>query len=418
MIKVVALEKKNRKGKVDSYLRFRGTLFGVKRDVTIRNEYDKGVATILESLINQIASYVSLGSLPPENLQRQMAAIKEPKFIEVFKKLDLIPEEMTHKDFTLGSFLDSCLDSNRQDVKAGIIENSTLTKRKNACKKCIKHFGSGFDVRKLDYGNLRKYFDGRVKLHSRSLVAGEVKILRMYFRQAVKAGLVSANPFEDITVEIDHDNIQQKRVIIDGAELDRVEEWLKDNRSSDYYIYYILLRYTGCRKNEPLHLKWEHLDFDAFDGIGLIDLPSPKTRKKQKASRKMPMFAGTPLRKVLLAERERQSAGSNPPPSGYVVRGVCNLSDVSRDKTNWDVVNPNTNLKRLIKKAGVTPWIKTCQNIRVTRENELLLSGDYRPEAVHYFIGHTRKTFESSYAAMAESDFTPKSTRQKPVPAE
>ena len=68
-------------------------------------------------------------------------------------------------------------------------------------------------------------------------------------------------------------------------------------------------------------------------------------------------------------------------------------------------------MKRKIQKLGVEPWPKIFQNLRVTRENELLLSGEYRPEAIHAWIGHTEETYKSNYFEITDDDYVAKSER-------
>ena len=411
MIKISRHRKKNRKGKHDEVFRIRGTLFGNPIDKTMSG-YDPTTATILESLINQVSAFVGLGALPPPALQDQIRNIREPRYLKLLEELDLIPEQMKVKNYSIGQFLSERLDVDKANVDSGVLENSTLTKRTNACRKFLNKFGSNFDLRNLNYENLDKYFQERITIHSRSLVVGEIRILKMYFKEAIKREYIYRNPFEDIKVELDKDRIEQKRILIPSETLQTVEDWLKENRPTNYYFYWVLIRWTGARKNEPLHLKWEDIDFDSHNGIGSIRMPSPKTRKKGKPYRVIPMFAGSPIREVLLAEFERQKDSQPAAPNGFVVRGVCALSSLNRDDVNWDAINPNTHLKRLISKAGVNPWIKTCQNLRVTRENELINSGDYRSETVHKWVGHTRKTFEASYATVDPQEFTPMSQRK------
>ena len=70
-------------------------------------------------------------------------------------------------------------------------------------------------------------------------------------------------------------------------------------------------------------------------------------------------------------------------------------------------------MQRLIRKSGETPWPKLFQNLRVTRENELLQEGEYRRDAIHAFIGHTSETFDANYKHLNDDDFIPKSQRQK-----
>lgn len=411
MIKISEHKKKNRKGSYDATMRIRGTLFGNPVD-KILTGWDETVANVLETLINQLAGYIGLGALPAPHLQQQIRDIKEVRYLKLLEELELIPAQMKVKDYTIGTFLEDCLEKDKSRVSGGVIENSTLVKRTNACKKFLNKFGRTFDIRNLDYEKLDRYFRKRIEEHSRSLVQGELRILKRYFKEAIQKELIYGNPFDGVVVELDNENIAKKRILIPAETLQTVEDWLKENRPNDYYVYWILVRWTGARKNEPLHLTWQHIDFDSHNGIGSIQMPSPKTKKKGKPFRLLPMFVGTPVREVLKAEFERQKKLTPSSPSGYVVRDVCKLSPLNREKVDWDRVNPNTNLKRLIEKAGVKPWVKTCQNLRVTRENELINSAEYRSESVHQWVGHTRKTFEASYATIDPQEFTPLSLRK------
>ena len=61
------------------------------------------------------------------------------------------------------------------------------------------------------------------------------------------------------------------------------------------------------------------------------------------------------------------------------------------------------------------PWPKPLQNLRVSRENELLQEGEYRADAIHAFIGHSEATFKSNYKKLNDADFMPKSQRHTPA---
>jgi hypothetical protein len=50
--------------------------------------------------------------------------------------------------------------------------------------------------------------------------------------------------------------------------------------------------------------------------------------------------------------------------------------------------------------------------MRVTRENELMQSLEYRADAVHAFIGHSKDTCEANYKTLSDDDFVPLSQRQ------
>ena len=135
---------------------------------------------------------------------------------------------------------------------------------------------------------------------------------------------------------------------------------------------------------------------------GIITVPALKTAKMGFDRRRMPLYAE--LRSVL--EREFTRQGS--PAKGYVVVDVLNLDRYSdRTGINGADTNGGETLKKYVRFAGVKPWKKIFQNQRVSRENELLQSGEYRSEAVHAFIGHSRSTYLTSYFKLDDSDFLP-----------
>lgn len=127
--------------------------------------------------------------------------------------------------------------------------------------------------------------------------------------------------------------------------------------------------------------------------------------------RELPLF--DELRPTLEALRKARKDDFE---SDYVVQSILNLSRTNRRPEDCAAKNAATTLVKLIKRAGETPWQRPFQNLRVTRENELRQSGEYREEAVLKFIGHTKKVYLANYCELNAADFTPRSKQHGKFP--
>ena len=77
-----------------------------------------------------------------------------------------------------------------------------------------------------------------------------------------------------------------------------------------------------------------------------------------------------------------------------------------------------TNLRKhmttIIKRAGLAPWGKVFQNMRSTRETELIAEG-YREHAVLKWLGHTKAVAARFYLQVTDDDFRHAAGRVKSV---
>jgi hypothetical protein len=67
--------------------------------------------------------------------------------------------------------------------------------------------------------------------------------------------------------------------------------------------------------------------------------------------------------------------------------------------------NPYTQFKRFVKKAGLVPWPKLWQNLRSTRETELMENKDFSLQAVCQWIGNSPVVALKHYAQVREHEF-------------
>jgi len=400
-----------------TYLRSRRKVGDRTKECKVRvDRVTKAQVAELQTLASMLDSAIAANVPLEPHQQNRLDYLNEGPFRELLTRSGLI-DVRESVDYRTAAILQMLLDDEQGRVRAGEIKEVTYKKGVRVVRKFLRYLDSDQpDVKSVDrnvdvrhvtfnmvdgYRRYRQYKQN--KPISSAYMKHEIKWLRYLFGLLDKRGFIPRNPATDVKVKstTTHDN----RVWLPAKLLNIVEAYLEKEKPNSWYIYWLLIRYTGCRKNEALQLRWGDVDLD--HEIGVIDMPSPKTsRSTSRNSRRMPMYSGTPLR-VHLA---RLKALYDPRPTDYVVRGVLNLDPYNRSKVSWENRNPATTLGRLIVKAGVAPWPKLMQNLRVTRENELLASGDYRAYAVHRWIGHSPKVFQDNYARIDEDvDFIPRS---------
>jgi integrase len=119
---------------------------------------------------------------------------------------------------------------------------------------------------------------------------------------------------------------------------------------------------------------------------GRITITSPKTEHHEgKESRVIPLFPE--LRPLL-----EQAFDEAPEGAEYFIRRYRNTN-----------ANLRTQLKRILKKAGVEAWPKLFQNLRASRETEL--AEEYPAHVVAAWMGHSMIVSAKHYLQVRDSDF-------------
>ena len=182
-------------------------------------------------------------------------------------------------------------------------------------------------------------------------------------------------------------DLSTRKVVISSSDLEKAI----DAATCQYWKSYLaILRWTGCRKSEGFKVKWTDVDF----AKKRIRITSDKTKKSGKGFRELPLFPQ--LEEVLAHAWSVSEKGTE-----YVVNGEIRPS---KDKQGRVTVNLDKPFKKILADAKVKPWGKLFQNIRVTRENELIRDG-FTPHVVHAWMGHTRDVADANYLTLMESDF-------------
>ncbi len=221
-------------------------------------------------------------------------------------------------------------------------------------------------------------------------------VLRQFFKVAVRRELIPSNPFDGLPAAIQR--IASRFYFVTRQDAEKVLDACPD---ADWRLLFALARFGGLRcPSETLALQRSDVDW----ARGRIRVPSPKTAHHEGGdARIIPMFPE--LRPLLLDAFERAEPGAE-----YVIGRY-------RDTQ----ANLRTQLNRIIRRAGLTPWPKLWQNLRSSRETELAETwplhvvcawiGNSRPVAMKHYLQVLDEHFEK--AAQNAAQQAPELTRME-----
>lgn len=201
---------------------------------------------------------------------------------------------------------------------------------------------------------------------------------RQFFTAAIKSKLIEENPFVGMPVTVGGN--KEKERFITEAEAQKILEACPD---AEWRLIFSLCRYGGLRcPSEVLLLKWADILWDS----SRIVVNSPKTEHhKGHEQRLLPMFPE--LQKPLLEVSEQAADGS--------VHVITRYRSVTQ--------NLRTQLNRIVTSAGVLPWPKPFQNLRSTRETELM--EEYPAHVVCVWIGNSEAVARKHYLQITDAHF-------------
>ena len=153
---------------------------------------------------------------------------------------------------------------------------------------------------------------------------------------------------------------------------------------AEWRLIFGLARFGGLRcPSEVLRLKWQDIDF----GNEQFTVHATKTEHHADGGiRTVPLFPElTPLLQDVFDQAKAGTA--------YCITRY-------RDKS----VNLRTQMNKIIKRAGLTIWPKTFQNLRSTRETELFKLTEGNIKAVCSWIGNSPAVAMQHYAQITEQD--------------
>ncbi len=209
---------------------------------------------------------------------------------------------------------------------------------------------------------------------------------RQFFTAAIKAKLIDENPFDGMPVSVG--GSKGKTRFITEAESQKI---LRACPDLQWRLIFSLCRYGGVRcPSEVLALTWENVLWDS----SRIVVTAPKTKRYEgHETRIIPMFPE--LAGVL--NEAYEAAFDQLEDKSTVVSGPVVTRYTTADQ------NLRTTFEKIVKRAGLIPWPKPFQNLRATRETELMET--YPAHVVVSWIGHSETVAQKHYLQTTDAHF-------------
>jgi len=358
----------------------------------LQNETKRGAENIAAKVEHIVARKLQ-GSDPDRDVSEWVGKLAEP-FHNKLVRLGLVaarqvvepevaPEPVrapTIKDWT-----DRYVE--KHSGKAGTVEQLEITAR-SLCHflgadRCIDDVtaGDAEDFRKWlqTKGNERKKYSCGL---ADNTVRRRIGRSKQFFNAAVKHELIGRNPFAGEASAV---GANEERMSLVPA--DWIERCIRVAPCEDWRIILAFARYGGMRSHETRIQRWDDIDL-ANNRMIIRSNKTPPVRS-------CPIFPE--LRPHLLRAREMAPSGAE------FVQNRYGHDD-----------NILTTLQKIITKAGLVPWPKLMQNLRATRETELL--AHYPAKDVTSWLGNSPQVAHRHYAMTMQASFDQAVLRGAAIP--
>jgi integrase len=272
----------------------------------------------------------------------------------------------------LGAFLDAYIET-RTDAAP-----NTLINLRMAAGYLTERFGANKDLRSITEADADRFLQSMLTDYAPATVSRGVRRAQQFFRHAVRSRILTENPFAGLKLP---SQVNRKRMFFltleDAA---KVRDACPDVQ---WRTLFALTRFGGLRcPSEVMLLTWQDVDWER----GRLRIQAPKTKRYEgKEERVIPLFPE--LREAL--EEAFEAA----------VPGALHIVHLCSDPT----VNLRTQFHRIIRRAGLTPWPRTFQNLRATRETEL--AAVYPVHVVTAWMGHEALVAQKHYLSVTDADY-------------
>lgn len=270
----------------------------------------------------------------------------EDTFYGKLVDVGLVKPREARGDATLGAFIDNYI-TKRTDLKPGTIVNL-----KQARRWLVDYFGEDKPLASISQGDADEY-----RLYLRQHIA-ENTLRRMcgrarqLFRAAARKRVIVSNPFGEMKGLA----VQGKPERYHFVTREDAAKVLDACPDLEWKLIFTFARFGGLRiPSELLGLRWGHVNWER----NRLTIISPKTEGHEgQESRLIPLY---PELRRLLDE------------------AYFSLGDKAEEFiiTRYRGTNQNlrTQLRRIIRKAGLNIWPKLFQNLRSSRQTELIELG-------------------------------------------
>ncbi|MSR59251.1 MAG: integrase [Planctomycetaceae bacterium] len=293
--------------------------------------------------VEQLVGAKMTGHAVEADTARWLAEL-EPAMADKLAAVGLIPKQNVAGAATLAAFLTEYITKRES-------KPNTVLNMNRAATLLTEHFGDRLPLSELtsvmatgwrDWMRAPKPAGKGLGVNSTRRHVGRA---RQFFAAAIRRKLLRENPFAELTSSLVANRTRDYCITL--AEAAAV---LEACPNADWRLLFALARF-GCLRipSEAFVLRWQDVDWER----NRLTITSPKTAHHAgKESRVIPIFPE--LRPHLEAAFDAAPEGAE----------FC--------ITKIQPTSPGTHMKRIIRRAGLTPWPKLFHNLRATRETELI----------------------------------------------
>ena len=287
--------------------------------------------------------------------------------------LGLIEPRTAARTAKLGPFIEQYIED-RKDLKG-----STILVLRQAQQSLVEHFGADKPLREIHEGDAEAF---RLSLVKQGLAEATIRKrsqnAKQFFASAKRQRLVDSNPFAGLkSSAVANDS---RLVFIPQADVEKVIAACPD---TEWKLIFALCRFAGLRcPSEVFRLTWEDV---LWEQDRIIVHSSKTARHPGGESRLVPIFSE--LRPYLLTAFEQAPDGAT----------YC----ISRHRLAS--ANLRTTAIKIIKRAGLTVWTRTFQNLRASCETELCQR--FPLHTVTAWLGNSQPVAMRHYLKVRDADF-------------
>lgn len=380
MATITEIKRKN--GSVAHSIRF--TRDGKRRVLTMESAFTRADVEEVAAAIDDVLTSERMG----ESVKRRTRVFFESAPQVILEKLESVGVLDARPHLSLGEVLLRFMEHAEQTLK----HNTVLTYRTtiNTIMRCIEASVPIESIEKNDVGEIVKCLRAD---YSPLSVVTVVSKARAIWNWAIREGYCDANVWTGVECH------GRK---LPGRDFEIPSDWtphiLDACPSQQWRALYVLWRYGGLRKCEPLYLSWSDVNWERKR----LRVHSPKTERYEgREARIIPLFP----------EIEKEL-------SDLFEMGGDDNAIISLKGSMYNTFG------LIVGRAGYKLWPRLFQNLRATRENELIAQG-FPAHVVGEWLGHTAVVQAKHYLRVLDSYYetaigfaTPGEAKTKPIVAE
>ena len=348
-----------------------------KRKTVRLGKVSKRQAESVKGHVENLVAAALTGYSPPDETSRWVAALPD-RLRKRLAAVGLVAAQdapVPEPTLTLGAFLDDYMAK-----RAGIKPSTRV-----ALGQCIRYltdfFGADKPIDTITPGDADEWRDYLIgKALADNTVRRRSGAAKQFFKAAVRKGFLSSNPFVDLAAAVRGN--PKRQYFVTRAEAQKVLDACPD---AEWRLIFALCRFGGLRcPSEVLTLTWDDIHW----ADNRMTVHSPKTeRHPEQASRLVPLFPE-------LLPHLREVFEQAKPGAVHVIQRYRHTNQ-----------NLSTKLRRILHKAALTPWVKLYQNLRSTRQTELVDAGWPVHKVCHWFGNSAAVAFKHYLQKPTDDDY-------------